>query len=157
MVKLFSALLVSVNLMASAPINKLDFYSAFKSDEKSVLDREIARLNKFEPSSLKNAYLGVLIMKNSQFQATPGAKLRAFREGKELLEKAIASEPKNGEFRFLRLAIQEKSPKLLKYDSNMEEDKRILLNTYSSLDFTVKKVIKAYAEKSTVISPKDFK
>ena len=157
MIKLFSILLVSVNLFASAPINKLDFYSAFKSDEKAVLDKEIARLNKLEWSTLKDAYLGVLIMKNSQFQATPGAKLRAFKEGKELLEKAIAKEPKNGEFRFLRLAIQEKSPKLLKYDSNMEEDKKILLGTYSSLDFTVKKVIKGYAEKSTVISPKEFK
>lgn len=157
MIKLFSILLVSVNLFAIAPINKLDFYSAFKSDEKSILDKEIARLNKFEASSLKDAYLGVLIMKNSQFQSTPSAKLKAFKEGKVLLEGAIAKEPKNGEFRFLRLAIQEKSPKLLKYDSNMDEDKEILLDTYSSLDFTVKKVIKAYAEKSMVISPKDFK
>ena len=73
------------------------------------------------------------------------------------METSISKEPKNGELRFLRLAMQEKSPKILHYTGNIEEDKKILLETYESLEIIVKKVIKKYAEESTIISTSDFK
>ena len=157
MSKLITLLFISLYITGSNSINKLDFYNTFKSDEKSVIEKGIKQIKEVNSSNLKNAYLGALVMKSAQFPSTPKEKIAVFKEGKELLESAISKEPKNGEFRFLRLATQEKSPKVLKYNGNIEEDKKILLSTYNSLEFTVKKVVKKYAEESTVISPSDFK
>lgn len=157
MSKLITLLFISLYITGSNSINKLDFYNTFKSDEKSVIEKGIKQIKEVNSSNLKNAYLGALVMKSAQFPSTPKEKIAVFKEGKELLETAISKEPKNGEFRFLRLATQEKSPKVLKYNGNIEEDKKILLSTYNSLEFTVKKVVKKYAEESTVISPSDFK
>ena len=156
MLKLFSVLFVSIQLFASPPVNKFDFYSALKSEEKKVLDKEIERLDKLSDSPIKDAYLGALKMKSAQFYKTNADKLAAFKEGKKLLESAILQEPENGEFRFLRLTIQEKSPKILKYSTNIEEDKKVVLNTYPKLDLVVRKAIKSYAEESSIISPKEF-
>lgn len=157
MSKLISVLFITLYFAGSNSINKLDFYNTFKSDEKGVIEKGIQQIKEVNSSNLRNAYLGALVMKSAQFPSTPKEKIAVFKEGKELLESAISKEPKNGEFRFLRLATQEKSPKVLKYNGNIEEDKKILLNTYNSLEYTVKKVVKKYAEESTVISPSDFK
>lgn len=157
MSKLISLLFISIFATGSSSINKLEFYNAFKSNEKSVIEKGIQQVKEVNASNLKSAYLGALIMKSAQFPSTPKEKIAVFKEGKELLETSISKEPKNGEFRFLRLAMQEKSPKILHYNGNIEEDKKILLNTYDNLEFTVKKVIKKYAEESNIISPKDFK
>lgn len=157
MSKLISLLFVSVFITGSSAINKLEFYNAFKSNEKSIIEKGIQQVKNGNTSNLKNAYLGALIMKSAQFPSTPKEKIAVFKEGKELLEASISKEPKNGEFRFLRLAMQEKSPKILHYNGNIEDDKKILIDTFDNLEFTVKKVIKKYAEESIVISPSDFK
>lgn len=157
MVKLFSILLISLSFSASKPVNKLEFYTAFKSNEKATIEKSIEQLKGDQSSTLKSAYLGALIMKSAQFYATPKEKIAVFKEGKTQLEASIAKEPKNGEYRFLRLAIQEKSPKILHYTDNISEDKKILLASYESLEVIVKKVIKKYAEESKVLSPSDFK
>ncbi len=157
MLKLFSVLLISFSFTSSKSINKLEFYNAFKSNEKSVIDKGIQTVKDETTSSLKNAYLGALIMKSAQFPSTPKEKIAVFKEGKTLLESSIAKEPKNGEFRFIRIAIQEKSPKILHYTGNIEEDKKILIQTYESLEIVVKKAIKKYAEESTILSVSDFK
>lgn len=156
MSKLISLLFISLYFAGSNSINKLEFYNAFKSNEKSTIEKGIQQVKEVNYSNLRNAYLGALMMKSAQFSETPKEKIAVFKEGKEFLETSISKEPKNGEFRFLRLAIQEKSPKILKYNGNIEEDKKILLSTYNALEFTVKKVVKKYAEESTVISPNDF-
>ena len=108
-------------------------------------------------STLKNAYLGALTMKSAQFEKASKDKIETFKSGKSLLETSISKEPKNGEFRFIRLATQEKSPKILHYNTNLEEDKKIVLETYRSLELTVRIAIKKYAEESDVISSNELK
>lgn len=157
MVKLCSILLISFSFIASNPVNKFEFYTTFKSNEKAIIHKGIEQLKGVKTSTLNNAYLGALTMKSAQFPTTPKEKIAVFKEGKTLLETSITKEPKNGEFRFLRLAMQEKSPKILHYTGNIEEDKKILIESYESLDIIVKKVIKKYAEESTLISTSDFK
>lgn len=157
MVKLFSIVLISFSFLASKPINKLEFYNSFKSNDKATIEKGIEQIKNGTSTTLKSAYLGALTMKSAQFPATPKEKIAIFKEGKALLESSIAKEPKNGEFRFLRLAMQEKSPKILHYTGNIEEDKKILFETYESLELIVKKVIKKYAEESTILSTSDFK
>ena len=157
MIKLFSILLISFSFSASKPVNKLEFYNAFKSNDKAVINKGIEQVKVGNSTTLTNAYLGALTMKSAQFPATPKEKIAVFKEGKILLEASIEKEPKNGEFRFLRIAMQEKSPKILHYNGNIEEDKKILFDNYASLELLVKKVIKKYAEESEVLSPGDFK
>lgn len=157
MVKFLSIILISSSILTFKTVNKIEFYNAFKSNEKSTIEKGIEQLKNGQSSNLKNAYLGALTMKSAQFPSTPKEKIAIFKEGKVLLESSITKEPKNGEFRFLRLAMQEKSPKILHYNQNIEEDKKVLLENYESLELIVKKVIKKYAEESTILSANDFK
>ena len=129
----------------------------YEHDKLENMIKGIQQIKNVNASNLKNAYLGALTMKSSQFESSPKEKVAVFKEGKELLESSISKESKNGEFRFLRLAMQEKSPKVLRYNSNIEEDKKVLLETFGDLDFMVKKVIKKYAEESVIISPSELK
>jgi len=135
----------------------LEFYNAFKSNDKTSIYKGIEQVKSGSTSTLKNAYLGALTMKSAQFASSSKDKIAVFKEGKTLLEASIVKEPKNGEFRFLRLALQEKSPKILHYTDNIDEDKKILFETYESQELIVKKAIKKYAEESTILSISDFK
>ena len=112
------------------------------------MESKISALNKYSASNQKDAYLGALTMKKSQFEKTPKEKAQVFKIGKALLEKAIAKAPKRVEYRFLRLAIQENTPKILKYNTKIKEDTEMIHSSYKSLDITVKRVVKKYAESS---------
>jgi len=61
---------------------------------------------------------------------TKGAKSKKmyFKEGVDLLEFIISKNSKNIELRFIRLTIQEKTPKFLKYKENINEDKFLIYN-----------------------------
>ncbi len=69
------------------------------------------------------AYKGALLAKKASKLKTPQKKLKAFKEGANLLDETIKEEPTNLEFRFLRYIIQAKSPKFLSYNKNRIEDK----------------------------------
>jgi len=68
-----------------------------------------------------------------------------FIEGVSFIEFAIQKAPNNIEVHFIRLGIQENSPKLLKYKSNIEEDKHFILKQFSAIKSSVlKKHIQDY-------------
>lgn len=148
---MFKFLVLSVltsSFILSSSIDKLSFYKAFQSDAKATMESKINGLNKYGASIQKDAYLGALTMKKSQFEKTPKEKAQLFKAGKILLEKAITKAPKKVEYRFLRLAIQENTPKVLKYNTKIKEDSDMIHNSYKTLDTTVKRVVKKYAESS---------
>jgi hypothetical protein len=93
----------------------------------------------------QQAYLGAILMKTSEFQKTAGDKLKKFKEGKTLLEKAIQTHPNNVEYRFLRLMIQENSPKILKYNTNLKEDVAFIKDNISKVSKEIKTVIISYS------------
>jgi hypothetical protein len=150
--KIISILLVSFTLVSFSTIDKSSFYEAFESNSQSAIEKNIAQLQKEKQSTARDAYIGALTMKQSQFKEIPKEKLSFFKKGKAMLEAAIQKFPKNGEYRFLRLVIQENTPKILKYKLNIDEDVKIVINTYKSQDAAVKKSIKKYAEKSEHLS-----
>ncbi|MDX2361716.1 MAG: hypothetical protein QNK23_12985 [Crocinitomicaceae bacterium] len=157
MIKTLAILLVSFTISVPAKIDRLGFYRAFESNSQKEMEGELNKLKNLKPNSEMDAYIGALTMKWSQFQKTPKDKMAVFKEGKELLEKVIALFPENGEFRFLRFAIQENSPKILKYSDNIEEDLEIIYKSYSSLNVTLKKVIREYAKQSENLSSSKLK
>lgn len=66
-----------------------------------------------------------MMMANHVFN--PLGKLSYFNEGRKLLEKCIKADNENIEIRFLRYAIQTKSPSFLGYNNSIEKDKFFLL------------------------------
>ena len=79
------------------------------------------------------AYKGaslILIAKNSKEKKNKKAN---FKKGIELLEYSIARNPKNIELRFIRLTIQERAPKFLKYKNNISEDTSLINDQLKSV------------------------
>lgn len=157
MLKFLVISILALSFTFSASIDKLSFYKAFESNSEATMQSKIETLEKSSQSDQKDAYLGALTMKKSQFEKTPKEKAELFKVGKTLLESAIDSAPKKAEYRFLRLAIQENTPKILKYNTNIEEDVKMIYDSYSSFDGTVKRVVKKYAESSKNLNSQSLK
>lgn len=154
-----SLLLTSFSLLilTFSSVDRVSFYQSFESNSKQKIEQQIEQLSKYASSTLVDAYLGAITMKSAQFEKTPKDKATVFKKGSVLLENAISKEPKNGEFRFLRLVIQENSPKILKYNKNMQEDAEIVVSSFKSLNSTVKSAIRNYAEHSSLLNLNDLK
>ena len=150
--KIISILLVSYGIFVAQKIDKSDFYEALESNSESKISAKIAALEKLNSSKDKDAYIGALTMKRSKFMKTPKEKTTVFRTGRDMLENSINKAPNNGEYRFLRLIIQENSPKILKYSHDIQKDVEIINDTFNSLDPTLKRVIKNYAAESKHLS-----
>ncbi|TYA75018.1 hypothetical protein FUA24_11480 [Seonamhaeicola marinus] len=105
----------------------------------------LSKVDKKDGISL-NAYKGASIALKSRYAKTIKAKKEGFIEGVTILEAIITEHPNTVEPRFIRLTIQQNSPKLLKYKSNITEDKSFLLKQYlkiksKSLQFIIKDYI----------------
>ena len=153
MIKSLVISLIALNFMTYS-IDKLNFYKVFESNSESLINLEIKKLRKLNPSNTKDAYLGALLMKKSKFQKNIKEKIEIFKQGKSLLEKAIQRNPKKIEYQFLRLVIQENCPKILKYNSEIKEDVETIYNSYHNLELSIKKVVKKYAQKSKNLNSK---
>lgn len=96
-------------------------------------------------------------MKKAGFLKGVNNKVKTFKKGAGLLEGEIRIIRDNVEYRFLRLIIQEHAPKILKYNKNLEEDKKVVLTGYEKLDPDLQKIIKNYSASSGVIKKEDLK
>jgi hypothetical protein len=72
------------------------------------------------------AYKGAVMALKAKQAETIKDKKEGFVEGVTLVEYAIEKAPNDIEIRFIRLGIQENTPKILKYKGNIEEDKRFI-------------------------------
>lgn len=93
----------------------------------------------------QQAYLGAIGMKTAEFQKSAGDKLKKFKDGKVLLEKAIQTHPNNVEYRFLRLMIQENAPRILKYNTNIKEDVALIKENISKVPKEIKTALTNYS------------
>jgi len=99
------------------------------------------------------AYKGAGIALKGRYSKKIKSKKQFFIEGVTLVEYALKKAPKNIEIRFIRLGIQENTPKLLKYKGNIEEDKSFILSHFSTIKSSnLKKHIKAYVLQSKSFS-----
>lgn len=137
-------------------VDKTAFYNVLKGNSPKEIDITIDKIQKEKPDCLINAYLGALYMKKSSFVRKPVEKLKIFNQGKLLLEESITANPANTEMRLLRLIIQENSPKHLKYNGQIMEDKAVIIRNYRKTDTELKGIIKDYAKASLILKPEDF-
>ncbi len=132
--------------------DKLAYFDTINSGTEAKTFELLSKLKALATSNEKDAYVGALTMKSAHFLKTPMEKIEASKTGGQLLEGAINKEPKNVEFRFLRLIVQENAPKFLGYNKNIEEDCKLIKEKYDSLNNRIKNAVFEYAKKSTSLN-----
>jgi hypothetical protein len=107
-------------------------YLSIATDECKAL--ELSKMfEKNQPvDALLKAYYGASSAAAPACLGSPLDKLKYFRRGKDLMDKAVNQQPTHVEIRFLRFATQTKAPSFLGYTSNLEEDKRVILKNFTS-------------------------
>ena len=142
--------LPTANCQLSTDLDRAAFYKAMESESKTLVDAQISELNS-APADVKNAFLGAMIMRKAGIGGNPASKLKLFKQGHKLLEGAIAKDPNNAEFRFLRLIIQENSPGILGYNNDEKKDSEFIRKSYNSLPDDLQKTMSDYNKKSKVL------
>lgn len=157
-VSLLLAMFLSLHVNAqptAAVFNRKAYYAAFTDNSIQPIEQQ---LNKITQSKLeeKDAFEGALMMKKAELIKGASQKLKEFNAGRKKLENVISLHPDNVEFRFLRLMIQEKAPKMLKYDKQLEEDRQYIVQHFRNTSKIVQQAIVDYSKSSKLLSPQDF-
>ena len=139
--------------IAGFSIDKNSFYKVLSSNSETEITNKLQQLEKEKTSSLILAYKGALIAKKASFEKKATQKIKLFKTGVTLLETEITKSPKKIEFRFLRLAIQENCPKILKYNQHIKNDVAVITAGYPKLNKELKKIILDYAKSSKTLNP----
>ena len=149
-------MIVSVN--GKTPPQKFDkaaFYAAMSS---GVIDEVNKELEVIIASSTPNkeGYEGALLMRKAGLVKRPAEKLNYFKAGRIKFETALLNDKDNPEFRFLRFAIQEHAPKIVKYNKDIEVDKQFILKEYKNLPSVVQQAILGYTKNSKILKAQDL-
>lgn len=116
------------------------------------LDGELANINSSSKPVLV-AYKGAVSTLKAKFAKLKKEKKDFFREGISLIESAIKAAPSNIEIRYLRLGVQENSPKFLGYHKNIETDKSFILKNFATVSSKeLREVIRDFVMKSESFS-----
>src|SRR5450755_1052579 len=137
----------TVNRQLSAEFNCPAFYKAMEENNKDLVIGQLTEL-KSAPDNIRDAFTGAMLMKKAGLGGAPATKLHLFKDGHKMLEAAIAKDPDNAEFRFLRLMIQEHAPGILGYKNDIQKDCTFIRKWYKSLPKEVQAVLADYSKKS---------
>ncbi|WP_055443978.1 hypothetical protein [Lacinutrix himadriensis] len=144
--------LQSLNLDVVRDAYKLAAQDKTKTEAFNTSLATVTKKDKVELVAYKGAAMA-LVAKHAK---TLKAKKEGFVEGVTLVEYAITKAPNNIELRFIRIGIQENTPKLLKYKGNIEEDKLFLLKQFSGIQSSaLKKHIKDYILQSKAFTDEE--
>lgn len=124
-----TVMIIAIPVMAANPFTLTEARKSFwDMGEKKITATEF--FNKFqnqEPGDpVLMAYKGAAQAASAAQVSGVMNKLDAFKQGKKLIEKAVALSPKNWEVRFIRFTTQMNAPSMLGYN-NMDEDRKFFL------------------------------
>ena len=112
------------------------------------LDGELAKVNSSNKPVLL-AYKGAVSTLKAKFAKSRSDKKEFFKEGVSLIESAVKADPSNVEIRYIRMSVQENSPRFLGYHKNIAEDKEFILKDYKTISSSdLKKLVKDFVLKS---------
>jgi hypothetical protein len=134
---------------------KSAFYAAMAGTDLAAVDSELDML-KDAPAKERDGYEGALLMKKASLQKKAKDKLSFFKAGRIKLETALMADPDNTEFHFLRLAIEEHAPKIVKYHKDIDTDKALVIKNYKNQSPAVQHAILDYSKNSKVLHKEDF-
>jgi hypothetical protein len=135
--------------------DRANFYATLKTGKIAEIDEQLDLVTASSISE-KEAYKGVLLMRKAGLVKVPAERLKLFKRGRIALETAISNDKDNGEYRFLRLVIEEKAPKIVKYNHDLEADKEQIKRTFKNLPPVVQNAIIDYSKGSKILNPQDF-
>lgn len=102
------------------------------------------------------AYKGAAITLLAKNEKKIKDKKDLFTEGVAFVEYALGKSPNNIEIRFIRLGIQENTPKILKYKGNIEEDKLFIIKEFKNISSSnLRNHIKDYILQSKAFSDEE--
>ncbi|MEO8884557.1 MAG: hypothetical protein ABI367_00745 [Mucilaginibacter sp.] len=139
----------------SIKFDKAQFYEVIKTGNKESIDEELDLVTASDIAE-KNGYEGFLLMRKAGLVTRPAEKLKLFKAGRIKLETALLNDADNAEYHFLRLIIQEKAPKIVKYNKDLEADRQIITKAYKTLPPVVQHAIADYAKNSKALKAQDF-
>ena len=157
-----ACIVILLLLIASVKVNahpqkfeKAEFYEVMKSGTLETISNELEAV-KAAPEKEREGYEGALLMKKAGLLKKAKERLAFFKQGRIKLETALLADPENTEFHFLRLAIEEHAPKIVKYHSDIKKDKTIVIRNFKSQSPVVRHAILDYCENSKVLHKEDF-
>ena len=158
-IKMFFALVVLCGAVAfgkgAVKFDKAKFYEVIKTGNKESIDEELVLVASSDILE-KDAYEGFLLMRKAGITARPAEKLKLFKAGRIKLEMAMVNDNTNVEYHFLRLIIQEKAPKIVKYNKDLEADRQIVTKEYKNLPPVVQHAIVDYSKNSKILKLQDL-
>lgn len=149
----FAAILIITTQSLEVSKVRLAYKEAAHDKTKvEAFNKLLANVSKKDDIALV-AYKGASIALKAKYAKTLKEKKDGFIEGVGFIDYAVQTEPNNIEPRFIRIGIQENTPKILKYKGNISEDKTFILNQFSYITSTnLKAHIKDYILQSTLFS-----
>lgn len=118
------------------------------SEVASNLDTEFSEMSDSVKPVLV-AYKGAVLTLKAKFAKGRSDKKEFFKEGVSMIESAVKADASNIEIRYIRMSVQENSPRFLGYHKNIEEDKEFILKNYTNVSSKeLKTVIKNFALES---------
>jgi len=135
--------------------DKEEFYNVMSKGDVNAIDNELIVVTGYATTN-KEGYEGALLLKKAGLISGPRKKLDLFKAGRIKLETAIINNPDNVENHFLRLAIEEHAPKIVKYHADIEADKAIVKREFKNLSPVVQHAILDYCKNSKVLHAQDF-
>jgi hypothetical protein len=150
--------LAGIPVIAGNLVQKFDkpaFYAAMASGNVEAVNKELDAVSQ-APVSEKEGYEGALLMRKAGLVKKPKDKLGFFKAGRTKLETALMADKDNIEFHFLRLAIEEHAPKIVKYKKDIPGDKLLVVKHFKSLAQPVQHAILDYCKNSKVLRKEDL-
>jgi hypothetical protein len=135
--------------------DKAAFYAVMASGNLEEINNELDIISS-SPANEKEGYEGALLMRKAGQVKRPAEKLKFFKAGRIKLETALLNDKDNAEFHFLRFAIQEHAPNIVKYHSDLKTDKEFIKKTYKDLPPVVQHAIMDYTRKSKLLTAQDL-
>ena len=149
-----SSIILFISLLFLVKIDMNSIRKEYPNATQSKV-KTLALYNKLKTVTKKDnktlvAYKGALTALVSKQQKGVKQKKEFFKKGVSLIEYAVKSAPNNIEIRLIRLSVQQNSPKFLKYNKSIEQDKTFIFNNLKNVKSTsLKKYIKDYILQST--------
>jgi hypothetical protein len=141
--------------IAQEEFKKSVFYDTMASGDLAAVENQLSILQNSSIAN-KEGYEGAMLVRKAGLVKGNKTKLDLFKAGRIKLETAIAADNENTEFHFLRLAIEEHAPKIVKYHKDIDADKAIVQKNFKSLSPSVQHAILDYSKNSKVLHAEDL-
>ena len=103
------------------------------------------------------AYQGAAYTLKAKFEKKLILKKDLFVKGATMIEEAIKKEPNNIEIRFIRLSIQENTPRIMGYKGEINEDKEKILKEFSKQEKDIQALLKDFVKTSESFTAEEKK